>query len=690
MNNSFQKLLFLFGLTLLVSACLEVPTSDVDPSENDLNFEQLPVPENFDYATSRTVAFTVESSDKLANVPLQLYNGNPELGGELIERGFTDASGIARFTFELPIHIDSLYLEADYIGIPDLYQINLKNNPNGSFIIGENPEGEIQVAQGLVVNNTAEDPSVLRLGSSSSPTFRYRGNYNSIGDPSYIKSKRFQFTNDILSVANRSLPNRSPVTTHHPGYFSESAETELKLTDSSTVTITFLHEGAGLKSAMGYYSYDLNNPPQSADDIDEHIIIFPNCSYNNSGGGLARGEQVDLGVFPGNTGIGFFMVPDGWDSSSRTVRQRTNYNRRMKYARYAFNNFAPVGSRRHLVLLNDPIRELFFIGMEDISRPNGDLDCNDAVFVVQASKYSAIDKSNLSGVEEEEIDADSDGIGDAYDEFPNDPDLAYTSHSPGENEVGTLMFEDQWPKLGDFDLNDMVIRYNYEYELNASRKVKNINATYTVAAQGGAFRNGFGIELDIAPSLVSSVTGYQLSENIVSLSSNGVESGQSKAVIIAFDNGKSLVGNPDEVFINTDPTLTGRDPVVVSIRIELTSPVDKEDLGTSPYNAFIFTDLRRGYEVHLPDHAPTDLVQSNLFGTEDDDSDIVLGTKYYKNSYNAMWALHVPQEISYPNERAHVFNCFTRLKDWIVSGGSGYEDWYSNPAYQEPDNLFNP
>ena len=683
-----RQILLLVGISLFVQACLEVPDSAIDPSETETDFSQLSVPTNFSYTTSRTVSFMVETADKLSNVPVQVYRENPEQGGEVIEKGFTDASGLASFTFQLPIHIDSLFLGVDYIGIPDLYQINLKNNPNGRFIVGENPEGEIRIAQGLATHYPPTDPSVLRLGNSSAFSFKYRGSYNSIGDPSYIRSRRFQFTNDILSVANRSLPNRSPVTSHHPEYFLESAGTELKLTDSSTVTLTFLHEGAGLKSAMGYYSYDLDNPPQSVDDIDEHIIVFPNCSYNNSGGGLARGEQVELGVFPGNTGIGFFLVPDGWDAITRTVRRRTNYNRRMKYSRYAFNDYAAVGSRRHLVLLNDPIRELLFLGMEDISRPNGDLDCNDAVFVIQTSKYSAIDKSDLEGVEEATLDADGDGIEDAYDEFPSDPDLAYTSYSPGENEDGTLMFEDQWPQLGDFDLNDMVIRYNYEFELNASRKVKNINATFAVAAQGGAFRNGFGVELDIAPSLVSSVTGYQLSEGMVSLSANGTESGQSKAVIIAFDNGKALVGNPSDVFVNTDPTLPNADPFVVSIRIELSSAVDKEDLGTAPYNAFIFTDLRRGYEVHLPDYAPTDLVQNDLFGTGDDDSDPVLGTKYYKNAYNAMWALHVPEEIAYPSERTHIFNSYTRLKDWIISGGTSYEDWYSNSDYQEPDNLF--
>lgn len=500
-----------------------------------------------------------------------------------------------------------------------------------------------------------------------------------------------EFTTDALAIANASLPNKAQVPNHSPEFIAEGVEAEVKLTDSSEVIITFLHEGAGLKSSLGYYTYDLNNPPQSPAEINQHIILYPNTSYNNSGGGLSRGEQVNLGVFPGNTGIGFFLVPNGWNPSSQlVVNRQNNYNQNIKYTNAAFNTFAPEGQRSHTVLLNDTDRELLFLGMEDISRPNGDRDFNDAVFVVQTSKYISVDKTNMADAKNDAPDADADGIPDAYDEFPSDVEIAFTSYAPNALDQGTLMFEDQWPKLGDFDLNDMVIGYNYEYELNGSRRVKYINATFLVNAQGGAFKNGFGIELDVPPSAITSVTGTQLSEGMISLSANGTESGQSKAVIIVFDNGKSLVGNPSAGIINTDPAESYLDPVELNIRISLNTPLEKEDLGIAPYNPFIFTDLRRGYEVHLADHPPTDLADPSLFGTIDDDSDLVSGTKYYKNAYNVMWALHVPIDIEHPKERVPIFETYTRLKNWIGSGGTSYTDWYSNTAYQNPGSLYTP
>ena len=631
MKFRFPSIFASLVLVLFVNACLEAPEVNADPSDGEENFGQLDVPSNFSYQTTRTLSFVIETEESLPDVPLRLYYQNPELGGEYIQRGFTDASGEANFSLEIPIHIDSLYVAADYIGIPDLYKINLGDQIDQRFVIGENPGDQVFSVQGISYTIPSQDPSILRLASSSSVRFKYKGSYRDNGRPNYLTSNRFGFSTDALNRVNASLPNRSSVESHHPSYFSESAETDIKLTDSSEVYMTFLHEGAGLKSSIGYYTYDLNDPPESPDDIDDHNIVFPNCSYNNSGGGLARGSRVRLGRFAGNRGIGFFMVPDGWDPISRIVTQRTNYNRRMKYSNPNFNSYAPSGKRRHQVIINDPDRELFFVGMEDISRPNGDEDCNDAVFALEATKYSAVDKTNMETVEEAIVDADNDGIADAYDEFPNDAELAYTSHTPSEDHNGTLLFEDQWPKLGDFDMNDMVIGYNYEYELNSKREVKNIIATFKLVAQGGIFKNGFGIELDIPPSSVSSVTGSQLSEGIVTLSANGTESGQSKAVIIAFDNGKAVIGKPSAGIVNTDPEESQENPVEVSIRIELTSAIAESELGTAPFNPFIFTDLRRGYEVHLADNAPTDLADNSLFGTEDDDSDLAGGTKYYKN-----------------------------------------------------------
>lgn len=65
------------------------------------------------------------------------------------------------------------------------------------------------------------------------------------------------------------------------------------------------------------------------------------------------------------------------------------------------------------------------------------------------------------------MDTDGDGVADLNDKFATDPARAYISYYPAEQVYRTLAFEDNWPKLGDYDMNDMVIRYRYSMINNA-------------------------------------------------------------------------------------------------------------------------------------------------------------------------------------------------------------------------------
>ena len=87
----------------------------------------------------------------------------------------------------------------------------------------------------------------------------------------------------------------------------------IELSQEADVWLTFVHEGAGYRNALAYYEYDINNPPTTVADIDTINIVFPNTSYPGSGGDLASGSKVRLGRFSAGTGIGWALVPNGWN-----------------------------------------------------------------------------------------------------------------------------------------------------------------------------------------------------------------------------------------------------------------------------------------------------------------------------------------------------------------------------------------
>lgn len=73
-----------------------------------------------------------------------------------------------------------------------------------------------------------------------------------------------------------------------------------------------------------------------------------------------------------------------------------------------------------------------------------------------------------------ELDNDEDGVSDAFDEFDNDNQRAYTTHYPNKNDSATLLYEDMEPKEGDYDMNDLSIELHITEIKDSQNKVKEI------------------------------------------------------------------------------------------------------------------------------------------------------------------------------------------------------------------------
>lgn len=81
-------------------------------------------------------------------------------------------------------------------------------------------------------------------------------------------------------------------------------------------------------------------------------------------------------------------------------------------------------------------------------------------------------------------DADNDGIADNDEDYPNDQFRAFNNWFPALG-LGTLLFEDLWPNIGDYDLNDLVVDYRFNTVTDALAEVVEIKYTFIVRAVGG-------------------------------------------------------------------------------------------------------------------------------------------------------------------------------------------------------------
>ena len=281
-------------------------------------------------------------------------------------------------------------------------------------------------------------------------------------------------------------------------------------------------------------------------------------------------------------------------------------------------------------------------------------------------------------------DTDGDGIPDNLDAYPTDPTRAFNSYYPNETDFGSFAFEDLWPGYGDYDFNDLVVNFNYKIVTNAQNNTVDVITKFQIMAAGASQNNGFGIEFDAPSSTVGSVTGCMKFGNAVQIDPKGFEVGHTNTtVIIPFD---AITNIMEGGIVNTVPGGNYVQTTVNTVTTHFATP--QASIGTPPFNPFIFIDQTRGYEVHLKDQPPTDLVDPDYFDTYHDASNPELGI-YYVSENGLPWGIEVPVNFNYPIEKADILTAHLKFAAWAQSSGVDYPNWYMNePGYRNSSNIY--
>jgi len=663
-------LLSLFILT--ISSCKKNSTDNPSETEKDIN--ELVISPNFDFKTDAETIIEITAYDNsdqpLSGVRFDIYTDISENNGKRIISGITGGNGVFSATFNLAADMTQLVARTNYLGMPNEVVIPVVNH-RASVKLGGKP-----------VSLKSGELNFKTTNASWYPM----GTWNNQGVPNYLVNPNDVVDPQFLNDVNASFPESKPVPLFHPEYLAPENEQDFKLNEFCDVWVTFVHEGAGYKNVLLYYTYDLDNPPTNPNQIDSLHIVFPNVSYYNSGGGLYSGNKVYLGQFQGGQAIGFAIIANGYNGTTVTGGNG------IFYSDPNLNPESNASKKQHSVVLLDNGRDIFLMGFEDINRmvSSCDNDFNDVMFIVKANPIASVQTGGFAPITNTLPDTDDDGVADQFDDYPNDPDKAFNNYYPGEGLYGTLAFEDLWPGKGDYDFNDVVIDYNINQITNANNNVVQIKPRVVVKAIGASYKNGFGFQLGSNPSAVASVTGQVLNHNLVTLNANGTEAGQNKAVIIVSDNVYDILPYPGGGFtgVNVIPEAPWVQPDTVDLVIDLAQPVPVATMGLPPYNPFIFVDQNRSVEVHLPDYEPTNLHNSSLFGTSHDDSDPASG-RYYKTSNNLPWALNIVQNFAYPIEKRQIVTGYLKFATWAESSGSQFPNWPVNQSgYRNESNIY--
>lgn len=548
------------------------------------------------------------------------------------------------------------------------------------------------------------------------------------------------------------------------------------------IYVSFLSEGAGYRNSVGYFTYDPDafavnaakvqagtmTREQLLATITTEKIFLPNASQDSPSSTTPpplkvatdkNASTVKFHVDPiagaKQTGVGFFIVADGWGSSRDLTlvggknppgttstpgvddnsNQNNNSGKRVFYSLKALNP-EPADARnlnQHTILLNEstvqgrePYSSTYFqrliLGFEDMPRTTGDNDFNDVLLAVHVSPSGPMSIANLmsiSQIPDASKDSDRDGVNDLNDAYPNDPTAASFIDYPSSNGWGTLAYEDMWPAMGDFDLNDMVVRYRmrqikHAKDSKGQEKTARLEMSFRLDARGAGYDNGFAIALPgIAPGDVyvdpADTKPGDLSTYLATIDSTGkvlrkvsinpVAEDTSQAVFEIFKSAREFA--PDQTDSNCKSTgyyntsagcsfgAFTEFRLVVKMKTDPSNnfiPTYKNSFPGMPFDPFLFRSDNIGIEVHLPGKQPSARADRTLFNTGNDEYKKThdasqLGTSYtYMTANGLPWALNIPALWDYPSEGVSIDKAYSNFITWAKSGGTTNKDWYTTPS----------
>ncbi len=726
---------------LIAYACkkeTQGPGENVNP--NPESFTELKVPDNFDYKTTKTLNYNFDLSNPVMNgkYKIKVYDFVPTAGGGLVKSEFIDNNAGVSGELSIASDVNKLYLQLEAPdGSSSLHILPVSSGSlNYTFQSGKKAKSK---AQQVISTNCNSGCDVSYTNHNSNV------NINN-NDPGSVFCIVGGFNNRNLNV------NKANVTIRVCGNVdfrnvSLNNGSRMEITDGAVVDFDQLNLN-GSSGEVVIYDAEVfvkgNFSPNGAVVNHGELEVEDNYNINGNGSLVNNGllkVGIDLNQNNDLTNNGTMEIGDdlNLNGSSSTINNCSvvidddlNANSNLTNNAYMFagdqflinggsnvtmvdgamieanrstinGTITGTGSTSLVKLFDSSV---FGNSLETIINGGGTLTgnlqycdnngietntgnvTNGASF--DCSVYIPTSSCFLNGNGVPTIvDSDGDGVADENDEYPNDALRAANSYYPGANQTATLAFEDLWPGKGDYDFNDIVLDYRFRSVTNADNEVVDLEILFALRAIGGSLRNGMGIQLEVPASDVASTVRTNTLGNLVSINGNGMESGQSKAVIILFDDAFNELTNNGTQTVNTNPQETPSAIDTTIITLTFNSPKNPSELGVAPYNPFIFINQDRGKEVHLTDMEPTDLVNTNFFGTVDDDSNPGQG-RYYVTSGNLPWGLNIAQRWDYPVEKQDIVQAYLKFAEWAQSAGNNFEDWYSQeqPGYRDALKIF--
>lgn len=223
---------------------------------------------------------------------------------------------------------------------------------------------------------------------------------------------------------------------------------------------------------------------------------------------------------------------------------------------------------------------------------------------------------------------------------------------------GTLMFEDMYPQLGDYDFNDFVARYNLRILYKYSRGkyyAHKMCISVQIRAVGGIYKYEPYIRL----------TKVKADNIIIETTEKNVKSikGPNGEAIISY---KSPTPPSGYKYYNTEKNEMTKPDKFKEIWITFKNPIEYEDVMDKNYNIDMYiAKENHKQEIHLKGYEP-------VYDQHQD----------YADKNNFVWGIRTWGIFDHAIEGKNFLKAYPQFKGWVTSGGKEYKRWWEEVYYR--------
>lgn len=632
------------------------PTPSPEPPAKGGEFNE------FGFTTTVPVTLCVDYGDMdgmPSNVYFEVYDTCPVketetayariAGTEPLYAGYTDGQGRFEGTIELPS-----YIRKAYVLTPAFYARTLLEATRSGDMLTASAESGAP-ANAAPASTRAKEYHSTAVERDGWKTWlgSYDTTYGSIG---------YEYKGDL------KVKNYGALLKAHASVFDTTkkcpeeyrSSRDLYLEKSAEVVITLLGSNTCWNSSMGYYYYKTGNKPKSLADADV-VMIFPNTQdgrWSNSPWesrlyqGVERGTAVQLiyypeiadgskagatTVFPADYRIGFVLATNAWTNRLRAGDKK--YRAATSDGLSVNNNGVAYQTPRTAVFRYTDKKSGINSVLFSFEDHNNDENFSDVVFTMTSNPVDAV------------------------------TDIPSVDVNDGKKTANVLRgiyaFEDLWPSRGDYDMNDVMVRSDYE-------KVFNEKGIFEESFMLKTFANFAGNANGLAVTLTRAAADAKLEFSVRKPGAETFEAADFER------DGKVVLLTPD---VKETMGATYR------ITAKYDAPVAEAQAGT--IKPFIYRTDRDGltagkrWEVHIPYEAPTARAEMSFFGTNDDKSVPEKGI-YYVRAENYPFAFFlsgandgdVAKLLDQTNEKSPIDQVYPAYAEWAATNGEKNKDWY--------------